>query len=784
MAKVGTSVKRCEDPRLLAGAGRFVADVVLPRMLEVAFVRSPHAHARLASVDVSAALAVPGVVAVLTGDDLPTLVTPYRGALSHHPGMKAAEIWPLARGKVRFVGEPIVAIAAANRYLAEDACDRVEVRYEPLATVLDPEAALAADAPLIYEELGTNRMYHREFNAGRVEDALASAPVLRSEAYSFGRQTGAPIEPRGVLAEYDRVARTLTVWISTQAPHMVQAVLSQVTGVELHHVRVIAPDVGGGFGMKLHTYQDEVATCVLAMSIARPLKWVSDRREALLTDAHAREHRVQVQVGADRLGKILGMRAAVQSTVGPTSVFPRTSVNEGTQVARLLPGPYRLANYACTLDVIAQNKGYTGAYRSVGHPIAMAVTESVLDSVADALRLDPLELRFHNFIDEAEIPYTTATGHVYDSGSYARALAMLAKEADYRGLRAFQERRRTEGRLVGIGLCCYVLSTASGAQSSYGAGGAPITAHNGTTIRLEPNGKATVLIGITTQGQGTLTTTAQLVADELGLEIDDIRVISGDTAIVPYGAGASGSRTAATGGTATVLAARALREKILGFAGALLEVTPDDLELVAGEVRVKGMPERSIALRSLAQVVYYRTALLPTGLEPSLEANKRFVNPRPHLFTNGVNLAMVEVDPETGLVDILRYVVVCDCGRMINPRIVEAQVRGGIAQGIGGALYERIVYDAQGQNLTSSLMDYLVPTAAEVPSIAVFHVPPADPRSQEIRGIGEAGVAGAPGAMLNAVNDALKPRGARIRELPITPELILAALRASGSQAS
>jgi len=773
---VGQRLRRAEDPRLLTGRGQFVDDLQPPGLVHVAFVRSPHAHARIRHIDVQAARALPGVRAVLTPEEAARRCRPWRGVLLHYQGMKTGEQYPLALGKVRYVGEPVVAVAAVDRYTAEDACDAVRVEYEPLPAVVSPEQALAPDAPRIYEDLPDNEIYRATFTKGEVDAAFASAALVLRQEYRFGRHTGVPLEPRSLLAVYEPATRALTVWISTQVPHMMRAVLAEILGLDEQRVRVIAPDVGGSFGIKIHVYQDDIAACLLAMQLGVPVKWVADRRESFLSDIHAREERVTIEGAFDHEGHLLALRSDIVCPVGPFSAYPRSSVVEGSQVARLIPNQYRVDRYAYTLRVVAQNKVMTSQYRAVGHPLAFAAVEGLLDTAARRLGLDPAELRFRNLIQPDQFPYTSVTGNVYDSGSYVQALRLLLEQARYPELRAEQERLRAQGRLLGIGFACFVEITGPGAQF-YGLGGAPISAQDATTVRIESNGKITALVGITEQGQGNHTAIAQLIADELGVTPDDVTVISGDTAAVPYGGGTWASRGMPIGGSATVLAARALREKVAQIAASLLEASAADIELVDGRAQVRGVPDRSISLRELARIVHFGARPLAAEIEPSLDATRHFTNPELWTFTNGVHLAVVEIDRETGRVALRRYVVVEDCGTVINPARVEAQVHGGVAQGLGGVLLEECRYDASGQLLTTSLLDYLVPSAGDLTDIAVYHLETPSPLTVGgFKGVGEAGVAGAPAAIQNAVNDALAPLGVAITTHPITPERVLAAI--------
>ena len=776
MPYVGSPLKRPDDPRLLAGRGRYVDDLVLPRMVHVAFVRSLHAHARIRGLRLEAARRAPGVVHILTAAEASVLCRPYRGILRHYAGMKTGAITALAGDRVRCVGEPIVAVAATDRAMAEDAASLVSVDYEPLAAVLSADEALAPGAPLIHEELGDNVIFATRLAGGDVAAAFTGARVWR-RTFTTARHTGVPLEPRALVADFEPFTRALTLTMSSQVPHMMQAVVAELFSLPEHRVRVVAPDVGGSFGIKIHVYQDDMAAIAMAIALGRPVKFVATRRESLLSDIHAREQTVEIEVAAGDDGTLRGMRARIVAAVGPYSAYPRSSVVEGGQVLRLLPGPYRVRDYEATLTVVAQNKTITSQYRAVGHPIAAAVTESMIDLIARDLGLDPAEMRRRNLVRSEDLPYTSVTGNVYDSGSYLAALARLLEASGYESLRREQAAARRTGRHLGIGLSCFLDLTGPGAQF-YGVGGAPISGQEGTTIRLEPSGAVTVLTGITDQGQGTRTALAQIVADELGVALEAVTVISGDTAMVPYGGGTWASRGMPIGGSATLLAVRALRDRLRHVGAALLEAHADDVEIAEGRVGVRGAPERALTLDAIARAVHFRSNEL-RGVEPSVEATVHYTNPAAWTFTNGAHLAMVEVDVETGRVRLLKYVAVDDCGRVVNPALVDGQVRGGVAQGAGGALLEHCAYDDAGQPLATTLMDYAVPAATDLPEIEVHHLEtPAPGLAGGFKGAGEAGTAGAPAAILNAVNDALAPLGVMLTAQPLTGERVLSALQA------
>ena len=513
---IGARVHRVEDPRILRGQGRYVPDLTVTGMLHAAFLRSPYAHARVLRIDAEAARAHPGVVSVLLPDEAARAAKPWRGSLKIFPNMKAGLQYPLALGKVRFVGEPIAAVAAADRYAAEDARDLIRVEYEPLPAVAEAQEALAPGAPVLHEELGDNLIYRNAFTYGDPDAAFARAHRTFRQRFRVHRQTGIPLEGRGLLAQYDPAARSMTVWTSTQVPHMLWALLAEILGIAEHRLRIICPDVGGGFGIKAHLYPDEVAVCLLAMRLGRPVKWIQDRHESFVSDIHARDQQVEVEAAVDADGTLRAMRSRILSGAGAYSIFPRTSVVEGNMVGRTIPGPYRFKDYAYRVEVAATNKPSLAHYRGVGHPPAVFITEVLMDVIARGLGVDPADVRRRNLIQPDEYPFTNAVGATYDIGSHLAAFERLLEVADYGRLRREQAAARAAGRLMGIGFTCFVEMTAPGAQF-YGVGGAAISAQDGTTVRLEPSGKVTALVGTGSQGQGLDTTYAQVIAQELSL---------------------------------------------------------------------------------------------------------------------------------------------------------------------------------------------------------------------------------------------------------------------------
>ncbi|MFG1625242.1 xanthine dehydrogenase family protein molybdopterin-binding subunit [Kribbella sp. NPDC049227] len=763
---VGRRVRRVEDPKILLGRGKYADDVTPARCLHAAFVRAPLAHGTITRLDADAARALDGVHAVFTADDVNKVCRSWKGLLDW-PGLVSGDQRPLATGKVHYVGEPVAIVVAESRAVAEDALELIEAEYDELPAVVDSVAAVTATSGFVHEELGTNLAFEGNFGGGDVAAAFAAADEIVEVGISTARHTATAIEPRGAVAEFDPTARSLTVRLSTQAPHMLQSTFAELLGLREANVRILTDEVGGAFGMKAHVYPDELATCVASILLGRPVKWIQDRVEALQSDTQSRDERVSVALALSKDGTILGLRSEVVSDGGAFSVYPRSMVTEGVQVATIMPGPYRVPAYAGHLRVAITNKAPLAVYRGVGHPVAILVMEAVLDEAARRLAMDPAELRHRNLIAPDELPYTSITGHVYDSGSHQEAFARL--------LERIPAREPAPGRLLGIGLSCFVEVTAPGV-AFYGARGAPITAHDQVEVRVEADGSVTVLLGTPGQGQGLHTTAAQVVADHLGVSFDRITVISGDTKTVPHGTGVWASRSAVVSSGAAASAAREVRDRVLAIAGHLLEIDPSDLELTDGSVRVSGVPTVRMGIQEVAEAAHWRTHKLPEELRIGLSVVGEYVGPNV-TFNNGAHAAVVEVEEDTGIVHLVDYYCVEDCGVLINPTIVDGQVRGGVVQGVGGALYERLYYDENGQLLTSTLLDYLLPTGPELPDIDVTHIQTPSPNTKlGTKGAGEAGAAGAPAAVHNAVNNALAQRNARVWHQPITPERVLRAL--------
>ncbi|MGB8182185.1 MAG: xanthine dehydrogenase family protein molybdopterin-binding subunit [Stellaceae bacterium] len=774
---IGKSVPRPNAKRLLAGRGRYVDDVRLPRLAHVAFLRCPYAHARLKSLDIAAAARALGVIRVVTAKDLAGRYTPWVGTLTHFKGMKSAPQHPLVAERATWQGEPVAAVAAESRALAEDAVAQIDIVWEELPPLTDMHAALAPGAVPLHAEFGDNLCFTRTIDAGAVDEAFAGADCVVEESYSFARHTGVCPEPRSILADFDPAAGSLTVHYSSQAPHMMKEIFARHFQLPESAVRVICNDVGGSYGIKIHVYPDEMATVAIALLLGRPIKFIADRLESFVSDIHAREHRIKARMALAKDGAIAAFAIDDVTGIGPYSTYPRTSVVEGNQVVGLVGSWYRCRNYRAQLKVAFQTKPPTTQYRAVGHPIATAVTEALVDRAAIALGLDPAELRRRNLVPDDAYPWTTASGLKFEKLSQQASLEKLLKLMDYDGLRREQAALRARGVHRGIGLACFVELTNPG-PAFYGVGGAPISSQDGCTIRLDPGGSVTCATGVTEQGQGTETMVAQIVASTLGVTLDKVRVVTGDTERTPYGGGTWASRGCGIGGEAALQGALALKTNILALAGAMLQADPAALDLAGGWVVDRVGGNRRIGLDEVGRAAYFRGDTLPLGVQPELVATRHYM-PRqfPFAFTNGVQASYLELDAETGFVKLLKHWVVEDCGRVVNPLLVEEQIRGGVVQGIGGALFEECIYDERGQLLNGTLADYLVPMAGEMPDIVVEHVEtPTAESALGAKGAGEAGTGGAPAAMLNAVNDALTPFKVRVTEMPVTPRRVLAAL--------
>jgi len=775
---IGRAVPRPNLARLTQGRAQYVSDVVLPRMVQVVYLRSPYAHARITRLDKTAAEKANGVIAVVTGPELAKVITPWIGVLSHLKGIKSAPQHAMAIDRACWQGEAVCAVVARTRAEAEDACELIEIDYEELTPVTDPETALDPKTPVIHPELGDNLTFERSLDAGDVDKAFKDSDHVVEATFIFGRHTGVCNEPRAIVADWNPGDQRLTVYQGTQAPHMMMNLFAKHLGIEEHQVRVITKDVGGSFGIKVHTYPDEMAVVALSKLLKRPVKFVADRIESFVTDIHARDHRIKGRIGVNKDGTITAFEIDDLTGIGPYSVYPRTSGIEANQVVNLTGGPYNCPNYRARARVVFQNKNVMCQYRAVGHPVATGVTEGLVDLAAAKISMDPVEIRRKNLYRDDAYPATAASGLKFEKLSHHASLDRILAMMDYKALRADQISARKQGIYRGIGFASFIEVTNPSA-AFYGVGGARISSQDGATVRLDATGAIFIHSGVTEQGQGAEAVLAQCVASSFGVPIGRVRVVTGDTDNVPYGGGTWASRAAGIGGEAAWRAGKALRQNVLAAAASILQAQTETLDIVDGIVVDKGTGRERITLDEVARICYFRPDTLPPGFQAELMATRHYV-PRawPFAFTNGIQASYLEVDTDTGFVKLLKHWCVEDCGTVINPQLVDEQIRGGIVQGLGGALFEHCLYDERGQMLNGNMADYLVPMATEMPDMDIGHVvtPTAD-SELGAKGAGEAGTAGAPAAVMNAINDALRPLGTvSLTEMPFTPGRILKAL--------
>jgi aerobic carbon-monoxide dehydrogenase large subunit len=766
---VGTPIKRTEDPRLLTGSGEYTADRKPDRPLHLAFRRSEQPHARITRIDTAAAQTAPGVVAVFTANDIADDFKPVI-PFSRMANYYATPIMPLASDKVRYVGEAVVAVVATSRYLAEDALELIEIEYEPLKAVSRGEQAIGEDAPLLHEEAGTNVLIAREFKKGDVEVDLSGAAVRVSGRFEMTRKAPLAMEPRSYSAEYDGRRRAITLYTSSNIPGIVRDAISESLGLPGSRLRVVAPDVGGSFGSKGSLYPEELLICIAARKLGRSLKWTADRLEDISSSSQAFAEVVDAEMGFDANGVAVALQADVVGDVGAYSIYPWTCGLEPVQVVSFLPGPYKIRSYRGAARGVATCKPPTGPYRGVGRPMATFVTERLMDLGAKALGLDPLEIRRRNLVRAEEFPYRIGSGIIWDKTGFVECLEAAAEAAAYEELRARQTDARQQGRLFGIGIASYAELTGIGSRIAV-APGMPINTGSETAkISIDSTGAVTAAFGVASHGQGLETTLAQIIADDLGARFEDIRVIHGDSDAVLMSTGTYASRSAVLGGGAAKHASSLLRDKIKRVASHLLEANHDDIEVAAGKVFVTGT-DRAVTLKQIAKAVYSDMKTLPVEAREELSASYTY-DPINGTTAAATHIAAVEVDPTTCFVRILKYVVAEDCGRIINPMIVDGQVHGGVAQGIGAALFEELVYDEDGQLLSASLVDYMIPSAPEVPDMDVVHIESESAVAGGFRGMGEGGTIGAPAAIANAIADALSPLDIDVSLLPMTPERI------------
>jgi carbon-monoxide dehydrogenase large subunit len=770
---VGAAVRRREDPRLLVGDSRFVEDIRLPGLLHAAFVRSVHAHARLRAVRTEAARRLPGVVRVFTFPDLarwakplPTLGAPPAGLTAQVPvRLKQAPQLPLARDTVRHVGEAIALVVAESPYLADDALGLVEVEYEPLPALVDPAAASDVGAPLLHPEWGDNLAVAFAHAIGDPDAAFRRAAVVVRGAFRTQRYAGMPIEPRAVVASWDAREGALTAWSTTQVVHFVQQSIAGALELPVHKVRVVAPDVGGGFGTKASGYAEDVLVAIAARELGRPVKWTETRREHMVAAAHARDQLHEIELAATGAGEILAVRDRIRVDLGAYNVWG--AVLPYNTMAHLL-GPYRVASFACDVRAVVTNKTPNAPYRGAGRPEAALAMDRIVDCLAREVGMDPADVRRRNLIRADEMPYDRGMPYrdgnplVYDSGDFPATLEAALAAAGYAAFRQTQARLRAEHVYRGIGISAYVEGTGLGP-------------YEGASVKLDLSGRVLVATGACSQGQGHETSFAQIAADALDVPLDWVTVIGADTDRISFGIGTFASRSAVLAGNAVAAAGRQVRAKVLEAAARLLEARVDDLELADGRVFVRGAPASAMPLARIVQGAL-PTFAAPGGPGATFEATVYHHVPTV-TYASAAHVAEVEVDVETGRVRLLRYVVAHDCGRVINPMIVDGQIHGGVAQGVGGGLFEELVYDETGQLLSSGFMDYAVPRADELPPIETVHLEFPSPRNPlGVKGLGEGGAISPPAAIANAVEDALAPFGVRVSELPLAPPRVAALL--------
>jgi len=774
---VGQRIKRTEDPRLLTGCGRYVDDITPPGTLHVAIRRSDQPHALIRGIEAGEAFAVPGVVGVFDASDLDADMAPAIPT-SRMTGYYATPFRPLAQGKVRYIGEPVVAVVAESRYAAEDALEHIHIDYEPLPFAIRQVDAVADDAPLLHAEAGTNVIIARTFAHGDVDAAIAQAAVTVHGRFRMTRKTAVPMENRAYLAEWDRRRRALTLHSSTNIPGIIRDVLAACLDLPGNRMRVVAPDVGGSFGGKGSLNHEEMLVCVLAKKLERPVKFVADRMEDLTAMSQAFDELIDATLAVDADGRLLGLDADVIGDIGAYSIYPWTAALEPVQVVSFLPGPYRMAHYRGRVRGVLTPKPPTGPYRGVGRPSSTFAMERLMDMAARALGLDPAEMRRRNLVTTEEFPYRTGSGIIWDRSAFQECLEAVCRHVDYPALVKARDAARAAGRWVGIGLASYAELTGIGSRIAV-APGMPINTGTETAaIRIDATGAVTAAFGISSHGQGLETTLAQIVADEIGCRLEDVEIQHGDSALVPMGTGTYASRSAVLGGGAATKSARVVRGKLLKAAAHLMQVPVEDLDAEAGIIRARSS-NATMTVKEVANAVYSQMGRIPHDQREDLVAAETY---DPYLGTacSSTHLAMVEIDPETYGVTITRYAVAEDCGRLINPMIVDGQVHGAVAQGIGAALLEEVVHDDDGQLVTASLADYLVPVATSVPDIGIVHVEAELPATLGgFRGIGEGGTIGAPAAIANAVSDALSHLGIEVDTLPVTPDRIFRLVEAA-----
>jgi len=779
-AVIGKGFPRKELKRLVRGRGRYIADIKLPRMVHLAFVRSPHPHARIVDIRTEEALALPGVLGVYTGKDFVEGFVPLVGIARHRRGHKSAPQYPMAVDRAVWQGQPVAAVVAETRAEAEDAAELIQVEWEELPAIVSGEEAVAPDAKAIHPEIGDNLAFEHVISVNDPEKTLAQSHIVVEQSFRFERQTGLPLETRGLIADWNPGDESLTVHYAHQSPFQMQEIFSRHLGIPPLKVRVIAPDVGGGFGIKLNIYGEDIAVVMIAQRLGRPVKFISDRLESLVSDAHARDHDIVAKMGVSADGRITSMWVDDLGAVGAYGMQFRFNVAEGMMCITMAGACYDFSSYWARTRSVYVNKNLVGMYRGVGIPLACIVTELLADKAARKLGMDPAEFRRLNHRRKENLPCVTPNGSQLDSVSFEECFEKIMKLMDYDALRKEQSELRARGIWRGIGLASFVEATSYG-PPYYGPSEAQISTQDGCTLRLEPAGVVRCITSLTDQGQGTLTGIAQIVAEAVGLSFDQVEVMGNDSAISPYGGGAWASRGMAVGGEAALNAGRALRDNIISLAAMITQNVPEALDIRAGEIVNKESGASVLSVAELGRIAYFRQDTLPKDADVQLSVTKSFAdNHKPYYMANGIQASYVEVDEATGFIKLLGHWAVDDCGRVINPLQVDEQVRGGVVQGIGAVLYEEFMYSSAGGLQNGSLVDYLIPAAGEMPDIHVAHVETPERTTQlGAKGIGEAGLIGAMGALWVSVNDALHPLGATVAHQPFTPERVLSAIRAA-----
>ncbi|MEM4382745.1 MAG: xanthine dehydrogenase family protein molybdopterin-binding subunit [Candidatus Caldarchaeum sp.] len=777
---IGKPIPSLVGPSVVTGSAKYVDDIDQGGILYLGFARSTYPHAKI-KVDISEVKKVKGAVVAFTGEDVAKLMPPYPSFFKDMPGMRYTPTYPLALDVVRYVGEPVAAVLAEDRYALEDGIDAVKISYSPLPAVTDISSALEGKV-ILYPDWGDNLTFRFTLRAGDVEKAFKESDVIIEEKIKVHRHTAAPMEPRGYMAKYEKSSGTLIIYAATQQPHPFRTLMSEILGIPENKIRIIQPFVGGGFGVKTPLYPEEGLIPLLAMQTGRTIKWIEKRSEHFVSTGHARDQVHNVKVGVKKDGEILALRDDVYADFG--AFFPTQGYAQLLVAAKYITGPYTIQNVHVEGYGCATNKTPYAPYRGFGKEVACAVYERIMDIVAKELGMDKVEIRLKNLIPREAFPYKSPTGAVYDSGDYQTLLKTVCKLINYDTYTELKKKKRLEGRLIGLGIAIAVEPSGASIPNSLAQG------YDATTIRVDPWGKITVLTGISSSGTGNETGIAQVVAETLGASIRDISVIQGDTLICPYGLGTFSSRASIVGASSAYLAAKELKDKILKIAATILEVNQQDLEISESRIFVKGAEDVSLSLTDVARRIYRDPYLLPPQIEPGLEVTKYFLTPNVShvpdengninvypVYPYTIHAALVEIDPETGVLKILDYLIASDCGTVLNRAMVEGQLIGGFSQGLGGSLFEELVYDESGVPLVSTFMDYCIPTALEAPSIKIHHHETPSPYTLlGSKGVGESSTVGVYAALMNAVEDALDC-AVRVNTLPLKPENILTMLK-------